>query len=246
MSAPMNALAPAYKRAATDADPDLDLWRWCAAGFGQPLLDAAGCEAELELPVAVLGFGDRAFPRFCRFAEDVAGGLARQRLAGIAAHLNRIDKQSAQDFARWGAELGAAIGTPLTLDHVGQRPKTVSYALVERADYGREVQAPTSILRFVAPEGEPTGRSWWRLVWRPRKLPQFQPGDLVGILPPGSNVPRFYSLASSSRDGILEICVRKQPGGLCSGFLHESGTRRRSMPSSGQIRRSVPAAARRH
>ena len=27
------------------------------------------------LPVAVLGFGDRSFPRFCQFAEDVAGAL---------------------------------------------------------------------------------------------------------------------------------------------------------------------------
>jgi sulfite reductase (NADPH) flavoprotein alpha-component len=33
-------------------------------------------------------------------------------------------------------------------------------------------------------------------------------------------MPRFYSLASGARDGILEICVRKQPGGVCSTFLH--------------------------
>ena len=33
-------------------------------------------------------------------------------------------------------------------------------------------------------------------------------------------MPRFYSLASSSQDGVLEICVRLRPGGLCSTFLH--------------------------
>ena len=32
-------------------------------------------------------------------------------------------------------------------------------------------------------------------------------------------MPRLYSLASGSRDGFVEIVVRKQPGGLCSGQL---------------------------
>lgn len=50
---------------------------------------------------------------------------------------------------------------------------------------------------------------------------RFQAGDLLGILPEGSAVPRFYSLASGARDGFVEIVVRKQPGGLCSGQLWE-------------------------
>jgi len=33
-------------------------------------------------------------------------------------------------------------------------------------------------------------------------------------------MPRFYSLASGSGNGVLEICVRKQPGGMCSTYLH--------------------------
>lgn len=33
-------------------------------------------------------------------------------------------------------------------------------------------------------------------------------------------VPRYYSLASSSADGFLEICVRKHHDGLCSSHLH--------------------------
>jgi sulfite reductase (NADPH) flavoprotein alpha-component len=32
-------------------------------------------------------------------------------------------------------------------------------------------------------------------------------------------VPRYYSLASGSQDGFLEICVRLLPGGLCSTHL---------------------------
>ena len=54
---------------------------------------------------------------------------------------------------------------------------------------------------------------------RGQGLARFSAGDLVGIVPPGSAVPRFYSLASSSDDGFLEICVRQLPGGLCSTHL---------------------------
>ena len=46
-------------------------------------------------------------------------------------------------------------------------------------------------------------------------------GDLLGVLPEGSAVPRFYSLASGCRDGFIEIVVRKHPAGLCSGQLFE-------------------------
>lgn len=155
------------------------------------------------LPVAVLGFGDRGFPRFCGFAEEVAAALDARGWPALL-DLKRIDRQSAQDFARWGVALGEAIGTKLALAHVAARPKTVALTLAGRVDYGLDSQAPTAILRFTA-----------------KRLPRFVAGDLVGILPPGCNVPRFYSLASSWRDGVLEICVRKQPGGLCSGFLHE-------------------------
>jgi sulfite reductase (NADPH) flavoprotein alpha-component len=48
---------------------------------------------------------------------------------------------------------------------------------------------------------------------------RFEAGDLLGILPEGSGVPRLYSLASGSRDGFIEIVVRKHPDGLLSGQL---------------------------
>lgn len=54
-----------------------------------------------------------------------------------------------------------------------------------------------------------------------RKTPSFEAGDLLGVAPPNRQAPRFYSLASSATDGVVEICVRKQPRGLCSGYLYE-------------------------
>ncbi len=162
-------------------------------------------------PVAVLGFGDRTFPDFCGYGRTVAEAFDA---AGFPALLDfkRIDRRSAQEFARWGRDLGAALGHDLALEHVGTRPATTSLELVEREDYGVAVGAPVAILRFAAPLDRRTARRG--------RLPAFEAGDLLGVVPPGEAMPRFYSLASSARDGVVEICVRLMPGGVCSTRLH--------------------------
>ncbi|MFD1330086.1 PepSY domain-containing protein [Mycoplana ramosa] len=165
-------------------------------------------------PVAVLGFGDRQFPKFSQFSRDVEAALARNGWRFLIP-AETINRQCPQEFARWGQALSAALGKTLVLDHRPATPRTLPLTLVSRRDYGAEVQAPTAVLRFA-----PAKRSLLeRLFGRGR--PSFNAGDLLGIVPPGSALPRYYSLASSSRDGFLEICVRKHPGGLCSGYLHD-------------------------
>jgi sulfite reductase (NADPH) flavoprotein alpha-component len=163
------------------------------------------------LPFAVLGFGDRHFSRYCQFAHDVSDALDRKGWPRLMP-MKRVDRQSAQEFAHWGHDLGLLLGHDLVLEHFAARPKTTRLELVEREDFGAAVGAPIAILRFRAPAPEARCRA--------RLLPRFEAGDLFGIVPPGSSLPRFYSLASSTREGVLEICVRLRDGGLCSTFLH--------------------------
>ncbi|PMX26017.1 MULTISPECIES: PepSY domain-containing protein [unclassified Pseudomonas] len=161
------------------------------------------CAIKPGLPFAVLGFGDRQFAQFCQYAHVVQAAM--EQAGGVALlPLESINRQSSQEFMRWGLDLGEVLGQALKLVHNPERPRTHQLVLAECTVYGEQVQAPTHVLRFKAPGG----------------LPRFQAGDLVGIYPPGSPLPRFYSLASSRDDGVLEICVRKHEGGLCSGFLH--------------------------
>ncbi|MEZ5885235.1 MAG: PepSY domain-containing protein [Paracoccaceae bacterium] len=163
-------------------------------------------------PLAILGFGDRSFPAFCAFAERLEGA-ARQAGWSMLLPLDRIDRQSPQAFARWTRALGDAIGTPLDVTHQPALPRGAVLTLASRRDHGEAVQAPTAILRFALPRPGLIDRL------AGRGLPRFQPGDLLGIQPEGSTVPRYYSLASGSADGFAEIVVRKHPGGLCSGQL---------------------------
>lgn len=171
---------------------------------------------------AVLGFGDRQFPQFCKFAVDVEAALLAQGWNRLLA-LDTVDRQSGQAFTRWGHAVGQAIGQELNLLHTPKPPPTHAFALLERTDYGEAVQAPTSILRFSAVP--PQGLKGRAMKWLGGNgLPHFEVGDLLGVVPPGSAIPRFYSLASQSSDGFLEICVRKLPEGLCSTFLHGLST----------------------
>lgn len=166
---------------------------------------------------AVLGFGDKSFPQFCAFAETVDETLAQKGWRRFQT-LARIDRQSAQAFAQWGHATGAHLGMALSLQHTPEKPRTRKFVLVERDDYGVEVEAPTTIFRF---KPEPARNTVFGFLRGEGRLPKFKPGDIAGILPPQSPIPRFYSIASDRRDGRLEICVRRQQGGECSEFLHD-------------------------
>ncbi|MHC5654864.1 PepSY domain-containing protein [Stappia sp. ICDLI1TA098] len=210
-AAPMSTFAPGrYARArriivlaATYGDGDAPA---SAKGF----LDRLNAlERAPDAPLAVLGFGDRSFPAYCAFAQEVLAAATAKGWAEFAP-FDTVDRQSPQEFARWGRTLGSALGIELELAHQPVLPTCETLTLTSRRDYGDEVQAPTAILRFALPRTT----LWQRLSGQ--GFARFQAGDLIGILPEGSAVPRLYSLASSRRDGFIEIVVKKQPGGLCS------------------------------
>jgi sulfite reductase (NADPH) flavoprotein alpha-component len=172
----------------------------------------ARLDAAPAAPLAVLGFGDRSFPEYCAFAQAVAAEAEAKGWAMVVPY-DTVDRQSPQDFARWGRSLGAAMGVALELTHQPVLPASQTLTLVSRCNYGAEVQAPTAIMRFALPRVP----IWQRLTGR--GFGRFRAGDLLGILPEGSPVPRFYSLASGRRDSFVEIVMKKHPGGLCSGHL---------------------------
>ncbi|GMU68146.1 MAG: hypothetical protein AMXMBFR37_04790 [Steroidobacteraceae bacterium] len=164
-------------------------------------------------PVAVLGFGDRQFPTFCAFAQALDQAF-RARGWRALLPLECIHQQSSQQFALWGETLAQALDEPLVLNHAPRVPPSATLTLVSRQDYPGRTDQPTAILRFQWPR-----LGWWDRL-RGRGLAHFAAGDLVGIIPPDTGVPRYYSLASGTSDGFLEICVRLFPGGLCSTHLY--------------------------
>lgn len=152
---------------------------------------------------AVLGFGDKQFSQFGKFAIDVDNALSTKGWQNLLP-LELVDKQSSQTFENWGFKLGEKLNLDLKLNHVVALPKTHKLTVTHIDDYEFDGKFSTRILQFSLPEN----------------MPNFEAGDLVGILAPDSDIPRYYSLATSAKDGALGICVAKKHGGICSPFLH--------------------------
>lgn len=163
---------------------------------------------------AVLGFGDRQFPHFCGYARQVQDALAARGMEALG-ETGTVDRQSEPEFRQWCKWLGETLGVALDIRYQPLLPRTTALELVSRVDYGADPQTLTAVLRF-APRT--LARSWRTWLGLPR-LPKFETGDLLGVVPPGGASPRYYSLVSAASDGVAEICVRRQPGGICSGYL---------------------------
>ncbi len=128
-----------------------DLWRWGGAGHG----------AGFSRPAERVRPGAGHATRGARFRGPQLPGLLRLRQGRCGSGqakgwpellpLDTIDRQSPQDFARWGRALGDVLGIELELSHQPVQPQTTTLTLVSRRDYGAEVQAPTAILRFALP-----------------------------------------------------------------------------------------------
>ena len=188
------------------------------ASASQFMTQLENFQADNALKVAVLGFGDQQFPKFCQYALDVDSALNNKGLQRLHP-VTLINRCSATQFRHWGEAISQHLGLALKLTHNPAPAATVAFELVERADYGVAVNAPTSILRF---KTVPHNRNLWQILTlqNRQQTPYFEAGDLIGITPPNGHSARLYSLASSSSDGQLEICVRKQANGLCSSYLH--------------------------
>lgn len=198
--APMNNLRPDYPRA------DLLICLAATYGDGEPPESARRFLERLERLECrprhiTLAFGDKSFPDFCAFAHRVEAALCKN-LGPPLLPLCEIDKQSAQTFETWCRNLSAALDMPLDVDYAPRKPRTRRLTLGKKAEFGRALGEITTVLRF-------DGR-----------IPRHRPGDLVAIYPPEGGAARLYSLGSDSRrDGFLEICVRRQEGGLVSPWL---------------------------
>ena len=183
-AAPMSAFAPSrYTRAARVVVLAATYGDGAAPASARGFLDRlASLPAPPRMPLAVLGFGDRQFPAFCGYAHEVVRAAEAKGWVQLLP-MDVVDRQSPQDFARWGRAFGRALGIELTLNHQPTTPKSQAFALISRRDYGAEVQAPTAILRFALPRAT----LWQRLTGR--AVPRFAAGDLLGILPEGSPRP---------------------------------------------------------
>jgi len=168
-----------------------------------------------ELQVAVVGFGNSQFEHFCGYAQEVEHQLQQRGLRPLLP-LHCIDRNALSELNQWARALGEKLRVDLHFTEQTPPETGQQLELLSRELFGEDSESPAAILRFGV---KPLRRSYGLFLVR-NPASRYAPGDLLSIRPGSDLAPRLYSIASSDEDGVLEVCVRKHPAGLCSPMLH--------------------------
>ena len=194
-------------------------------GDGDEPASARGFLAKLEamqVPpaarLAVLGFGDSSFPSFCGYAQRISDARRCAR-AGRSSWTSPRSTGSRRRISRGGARNSARCWACRSISYTSRcRRRLFPSPSISRRDYGAEVQAPSAILRFSVPKSS----MWQRLTGA--GFARFEAGDLLGVIPEGSTMPRFYSLASGAADGFHRDRGAPPAGRTVLGSAYGAGT----------------------
>jgi len=178
-------------------------------GMGDPPTNAARFMELLQkhrLPrstqFSVVGFGSLSYPDFCQFALDADAGLRRQSTGRAVLDPFLIHNQSYTSFKTWAEDWSNQLGLGLQLPAQREKKTLKSHplrVLDKRVRY--DGHSDTFLLRLKT------------------DFDDFQSGDLLGIIPPGSDLERWYSVARVGR-GELVLSIRRHERGRCSNYLY--------------------------
>jgi len=152
------------------------------------------------LKFSVVAFGSTSFPEFCQFGVDVDRWLESTHNLERFLPLVRINDQSASDIRSWLSLWNrvANMEVNIGLRDLGTKiSKVESFTILENPKINND---NTALIKL-----------------RPTKSTDFQSGDLLSIIPEGSEKPRMYSIARIDNDIILS--VKKHNSGICSAYL---------------------------
>lgn len=179
-------------------------------GLGDPPSNALRFQQRLQttpqhqaVNVSVLGFGSRAYPNFCGYAEVVDEALRAQPWATPMLPLHTVDDKSMEQFAAWVQAIAAKTGVKLEVDH------TLHHRMPA------DLQKMMVLERTAVTDDDQTFVITLKPSWRTR----FTSGDLLAVYPAGDARERLYSIGQV--DGNLQLVVRLFPGGLGSSYLYQ-------------------------
>jgi sulfite reductase (NADPH) flavoprotein alpha-component len=159
-------------------------------------------EEELLNPLkfSVVAFGSTSFTEFCQFGVDVDSWLGSTSGFERFLPLVRVSDQSSSDFRSWLSLWNRATNMEVQMklkDGGAKLSKGKTYSVLESPDLNID---STALIKL-----------------RPKSSTDFQSGDLLSIVPKGSDKPRIYSIARTGDDILLS--VKKHERGICSDYL---------------------------
>ncbi|MDH7446956.1 PepSY domain-containing protein [Aquimarina sp. 2201CG14-23] len=155
-----------------------------------------------ELQFSVVGLGSRAYPDFCKYAEDIEEILESHSKFTSILPLQKINNKAIDEFQEWMKKWGNAIGLPITTETLEETEKLdyEDFTVVDRTAVNSD---NTFLLRL-----QPLKSSM-----------KFCSGDLLAIRPNENTVDRLYSIGKV--DGTILLSIKRHEMGVCSSYLEQ-------------------------
>lgn len=159
-------------------------------------------ENNLENPLkfSVVAFGSTSFADFCQFGLDVDNWLELSPGFERFLPLVKINEQSSSDLRSWLSLWNRAADMKVQ---------------IKLKDGGKKISKFEEFTVLENPEVNMDSTALIKL--RPNNITDFQSGDLLSIIPEGSEKPRIYSIARIGDD--IHLSVKKHDQGVCSVYL---------------------------
>lgn len=159
-------------------------------------------EQNQKINVSVVGFGSKAYPNFCGYAQEIDVLLTKQNWAEHFLELQTVNDKSAEEFVGWVKLWSAKTGIPLS----------ATPSLYNEVPKG--LQKMTVLDKTAISDTEHT----FLLTLRTSRSAKFTSGDLLAIYPANDNKERLYSIGN--HNGNIQLVVKLHPSGLGSGYLY--------------------------
>ncbi|CAL2104505.1 conserved membrane protein of unknown function [Tenacibaculum sp. 190130A14a] len=155
-------------------------------------------QQENSLLFSVVGFGSKAYRKFCHFAIEIDNKLRENNNFSRALPLKKIHNQSFTDFKSWVIEFTNTHSFSLEVQQkLGKRKKQQNFKVIHKTPLNID---DSFLLRL-----------------QPTKKLNFSSGDLLAITPKEDNIKRLYSIGKIENDILLSI--KKHELGICSNLL---------------------------
>jgi sulfite reductase (NADPH) flavoprotein alpha-component len=155
-----------------------------------------------KVQFSVVGFGSKAYPDFCAYAQHVDTLLENQEWGARTLPLFTVNDRSPEDFASWVSAWNQQTGHQLTAVAARYRRKK------------RDLKTFRVSEKTLVSEGNDT----FKITLFPESSVRFRSGDLLTIYPANDNRERLYSIGRKVES--IELMVKLHPEGLGSGYLY--------------------------
>jgi sulfite reductase (NADPH) flavoprotein alpha-component len=149
---------------------------------------------------AVVGFGSKQYPEFCKFAVQVDASL--QILSNFTPEipLFKIDNQNLNSFKSWIDQWSILNNCSLEIEEndILEASKNYQFKNIDSC----KINIDNTFL----------------ITLKPKKKVRFSSGDLLSIKPTEESTRRYYSVAKIGNTILLS--VKKHEFGVCSNYLY--------------------------